>query len=74
MVDGRTEDGVVKPMRGVSEQSAATTPEALQPVPEAPLDALALRQQFPVLSRQVHGKPLVYLDNAATVQRPLAVI
>ncbi len=38
------------------------------------LDVLRLRDQFPVLSREVHGKPLVYLDNAATAQRPLAVI
>jgi cysteine desulfurase / selenocysteine lyase len=38
------------------------------------LDVLALREQFPVLTRQVHGKPLVYLDNAATAQRPLKVI
>ena len=39
-----------------------------------PLDVLALREQFPVLSRTVHGKPLVYFDNAATAQRPLKVI
>ncbi|TVQ30570.1 MAG: cysteine desulfurase [Wenzhouxiangella sp.] len=38
------------------------------------LDVHRLREQFPVLARQVHGKPLVYLDNAATAQRPLAVI
>lgn len=37
-------------------------------------DAAALREQFPVLSRTVHGKPLVYFDNAATAQRPLRVI
>jgi cysteine desulfurase/selenocysteine lyase len=35
---------------------------------------LSLRSLFPVLERQVHGKPLVYLDNAATTQKPLAVI
>ncbi len=34
----------------------------------------AIRQQFPVLQRRVHGKPLVYLDSAATSQKPLAVI
>ena len=34
----------------------------------------SLRAQFPLLSRQVHGKPLVYLDNAATTQKPAAVI
>lgn len=32
-----------------------------------------IRKQFPILSRTVYGKPLVYLDNAATAQRPLAV-
>ena len=33
-----------------------------------------LRQQFPILSTQVYGKPLVYFDNAATIQRPQAVL
>ncbi len=33
-----------------------------------------LRQQFPVLGRTVNGKPLIYFDNAATTQKPLAVI
>ncbi len=42
--------------------------------PTGRLDVDRVRQDFPVLSRQVHGKPLVYLDNAATAQRPLAVI
>ncbi|MEM1379480.1 MAG: cysteine desulfurase [Pseudomonadota bacterium] len=37
-------------------------------------DVAQLRDQFPILSRQVHGKPLVYLDNAASVQKPQAVI
>ncbi len=40
----------------------------------AELDLAAIRAQFPVLERQVHGKPLVYFDSAATAQRPLAVI
>jgi len=34
----------------------------------------ALRADFPILRRQVHGKPLVYLDNAATAQKPQTVI
>lgn len=38
------------------------------------LDVEKLRQDFPILSRQVRGKPLVYLDNAATTQKPQAVI
>ena len=33
-----------------------------------------VRDDFPILQRQVHGKPLVYLDNAATTQKPRAVI
>jgi cysteine desulfurase/selenocysteine lyase len=38
------------------------------------LDVKAIRKDFPILSRQVYGKPLVYLDNAATSQKPTAVI
>ncbi|MGA3065847.1 MAG: SufS family cysteine desulfurase [Tepidisphaeraceae bacterium] len=34
----------------------------------------AIREQFPILNREVHGKPLVYFDNAATTQKPLAVL
>lgn len=33
-----------------------------------------LRKQFPALGREVYGKPLIYLDNAATTQRPLEVV
>ncbi len=40
----------------------------------APLDVEALRARFPVLSRTVHGKPLIYLDNANTSQKPDSVI
>jgi len=40
----------------------------------APFDVHAIRAQFPILSRQVHGRPLVYLDNAASAQKPDAVI
>ena len=38
------------------------------------LDVYAIRKQFPVLSREVKGKPLVYFDNAATSQKPQVVI
>jgi cysteine desulfurase/selenocysteine lyase len=37
-------------------------------------DVLKIREDFPVLKETVHGKPLVYLDNAATTQKPKAVI
>lgn len=36
--------------------------------------AAEIREDFPILSRQVHGKPLVYLDSGASSQKPLAVI
>ena len=38
------------------------------------LDVAKLRQDFPALALQVYGKPLVYLDNAASAQKPLAVL
>ena len=37
-------------------------------------DAAALRAEFPLLSRQVHGKPLIYFDSANTAQKPQVVI
>lgn len=37
-------------------------------------DVSEVRQQFPILSRDIDGKPLVYLDNAATTQKPQCVI
>jgi cysteine desulfurase / selenocysteine lyase len=40
----------------------------------APFDVAAARREFPVLARMVHGKPLCYLDNGASAQRPRAVI
>jgi cysteine desulfurase/selenocysteine lyase len=41
---------------------------------QAGFDVEKVRGDFPVLKQKVHGKPLVYLDNAATSQKPLAVI
>src|SRR5215204_3642432 len=38
------------------------------------LDVAKVRADFPILRRHVHGRPLVYLDNAATTQKPQAVI
>lgn len=45
-----------------------------QKIVPAGFDPLYWRRDFPILSRKVHGKPLVYLDNAATAQKPQAVI
>nr|WP_070958950.1 cysteine desulfurase [Hyphomonas sp. Mor2] len=39
-----------------------------------PLDLSAIRQEFPILSREVNGKPLIYFDNAASAQKPNAVL
>ncbi len=49
--------------------SASIAPAAL-----AELDLAAIRAQFPVLSTLAGGRPLVYLDNAASAQKPMAVI
>ena len=42
--------------------------------PPERLDVALLRRDFPILTRQVHGKPLVYLDNAASTQKPTQVL
>ena len=48
--------------------SASPLPQSTRP------DFAALREDFPILHQQVHGKPLAYLDNAASSQRPRQVI
>ncbi|HWJ76278.1 MAG TPA: cysteine desulfurase [Kaistia sp.] len=40
----------------------------------APYDVEAIRRDFPILSKQVYGKPLVYLDNGASAQKPQAML
>lgn len=46
---------------------------AIREVPAA-YDVAAIRRDFPILATKIYGKPLVYLDNAASAQKPLAVI
>jgi cysteine desulfurase / selenocysteine lyase len=41
---------------------------------DAPLDVAVLRRDFPILTTEVYGKPLVYLDNAASAQKPKQVV
>jgi cysteine desulfurase/selenocysteine lyase len=48
-------------------------PRVREPATPA-LDVERIRQDFPILKERVHGKPLVYLDNAASTQKPQAVI
>ncbi len=50
--------------------ASATTPARVS----RPLDVEALRREFPVLARMVNGRPLCYLDSAASSQRPQVVI
>ena len=47
---------------------------AAKSVPGKGFDVELVRADFPILEQKVHGKPLVYLDNAATAQKPRAVI
>ena len=42
--------------------------------PDDSYDVEAIRRDFPILSREVYGKPLVYLDNGASAQKPQAVL
>ena len=51
-----------------------TTGTAIRSPLAIPFDVAAIRQDFPILRQRIHGKPLVYLDNAATTQKPQAVI
>jgi cysteine desulfurase/selenocysteine lyase len=61
MTAGKVEGTVAQRRIGPAERSAG-------------LDAARARAEFPILRQQVHGKPLVYLDNAATTQKPRAVL
>jgi cysteine desulfurase/selenocysteine lyase len=61
---------LASPLPGARLESTAPPPRR----PAAPLDVLRIREDFPILRRRVRGKPLVYLDNAATSQKPQAVI
>lgn len=52
----------------------ASAAVAAVPAPARAYDVEAIRRDFPILDRRVHGKPLVYLDNAATTQKPRVVL
>jgi cysteine desulfurase/selenocysteine lyase len=65
---------LLEPLRFVSSAVAA---ERVLPASEAarvPFDANLIRRDFPILAERVNGRPLVWLDNAATTQKPQAVI
>jgi cysteine desulfurase/selenocysteine lyase len=57
--------------------NAANVPPSLLPdlhLPRKQFDVNAIRRDFPILQERVHGKPLIWLDNAATTQKPQSVI
>ena len=54
--------------------SSETITKDVERVNGVTLDVARVREDFPILSQRVHGKPLVYLDNAATTQKPRPVI
>ncbi len=54
--------------------TAAQTTHHAPAGPPTGFDVQYVRRQFPILRRKVHGRPLVYLDNAATAQKPQPVI
>ena len=67
--------GVVDRASGSEPAAAgANTPTQPSPVEGEGFDVYAARAQFPILSRSVNGRPLVYLDSAASAQKPRAVI
>ncbi|MEO8429977.1 MAG: cysteine desulfurase [Acidobacteriota bacterium] len=58
----------------MSRARTVAEPVPAQAVSAPAYDVEAIRRDFPILGRTVHGKPLVYLDNAATTQKPRSVI
>ncbi|WP_405867506.1 family 2A encapsulin nanocompartment cargo protein cysteine desulfurase [Streptomyces sp. NBC_01515] len=58
----------------VEEPDASGTPSGLQVDQHPAFDVQAVRRDFPILSELVNGRPLIWLDNAATTQKPQAVI
>jgi len=57
-------------MRAMSDQFMS----GVKPTLEAPFNVYRIREDFPALKQKVRGKPLIYLDNAATSQKPQAVL
>lgn len=68
---GRRVGGSVTAPVGTSRPARAYPPTGL---PASPLDVDRIRGDFPILRQRIRGKPLVYLDNAATSQKPQVVI
>ncbi|NEP36577.1 MAG: cysteine desulfurase [Moorea sp. SIO3B2] len=57
-----------------SSSSKPSTDQQTSQLPQDSFDVEAVRRDFPILHQQVHGKPLIWMDNAATSQKPQSVI
>ncbi|NEO39791.1 MAG: SufS family cysteine desulfurase [Moorea sp. SIOASIH] len=57
-----------------STSSKPSTEQQTSQLPQDGFDVEAVRRDFPILHQQVHGKPLIWMDNAATSQKPQSVI
>ncbi len=59
---------------GIPQHPAGLTPQLDHPLRGMPFDEELVRRDFPILQERVNGRPLIWLDNAATTQKPRAVI
>jgi len=71
---GRVGSGAATARPAAYASSLADLPYSPTRLPAFPLDVERIRADFPILRQKIRGKPLVYLDNAATSQKPQAVI
>jgi len=58
----------------MSIQPAVRSPRGAAPAAMPRLNVMKIREDFPILRQKIHGKPLIYLDNAATAQKPQVVL
>ena len=59
---------------GLTTEGRMDTHKDIQNLSVPELDVDAIRKDFPILQTTIHGKPLIYLDNAASTQKPRQVI
>lgn len=74
--NGRSQDGLCaeSPEQSILHRLLSSGSKATPSTGARPFDVASVRKDFPILNQQVHGKPLVWLDNAATTQKPQSVI
>ncbi len=74
---GNRTDPATLPDRNTIPWTLELRPESVPdvgPIVRLPFNPLAVKNDFPILREKVHGRPLIWLDNAATTQKPQAVI